>query len=73
MTVEVKSKITGIERRMIAFAFSGFNQHSPDDELQTPQPKQIANTVAFVSERRLKLKVYEVRLSLRHFFGYKSA
>ena len=35
-------------------------------------PKQIATTVAFVSERRVKLKVYEVRLSLREFFRYKS-
>ena len=26
-------------------------------------PKQIVSTVAFVLERRLKLKVYEVRLS----------
>ena len=36
-------------------------------------PKQMVSTVAFVLERRLKLKVYEVQLSLRHFFGYNSA
>ena len=36
-------------------------------------PKQIVTTVAFVLEGRLKLKVYEVRLSLRHLFPYNSA
>ena len=35
-------------------------------------PKQIVSILTFESERRLKVKVDEVRLLLRHLYGYNS-
>ena len=35
-------------------------------------PKQIVSTLAFELERRLKVKVDEVELLLRHLYGYNS-
>ena len=39
---------------------------------QTPQSKQIVSTLTFELERRLKVKVDEVGLLLRHLYGYNS-